>query len=157
MKQSVLDVLLYLFENHIEDSETPLNRDSLQQQMIDAGFPMREVLKAFDWVEALESERPPMAAQGDQQRPVRVYHPVESARLDADCQGFVHFLECNGIIDAERRELIIDRAMALDEEEISLEELKWVVLMVLFNEPGHEDAYAWMESLMFDQDPCWAH
>jgi Smg protein len=157
MKQSVLDVLLYLFENHIEDAESPLNRDSLQQQMIDAGFPVREVMKAFDWVEALEVERPPLSGLMGKRPPSRVFHPVESSRMDAECQGFILFLENSGIIDADRRELIIDRAMALDEEEVSLEELKWVVLMVLFNEPGHEDAYAWMESLMFDQEPHLAH
>ena len=36
-------------------------------------------------------------------------------------------------------------------EEIDLDQLKWVVLMVLFNQPGRESAYAWMEDLVIDQ------
>ncbi len=40
--------------------------------------------------------------------------------------------------------------LALDSEEIDLEQLKWVVLMVLFYQPGREVAYAWMEDLVFE-------
>ena len=56
-------------------------------------------------------------------------------------------------VDAEQRELVIDRAMALDQDEIDLDDLKWVVLMVLFNQPGSEAAFAWMESQIFANDP----
>jgi Smg protein len=38
-------------------------------------------------------------------------------------------------------------------EEIALDDLKWVVLMVLFNQPGSEAAFAWMESQIFSDDP----
>ena len=31
--------------------------------------------------------------------------------------------------------------------------LAWVVLMVLFNQPGSEAAYAWMETQMFLDEP----
>ena len=63
------------------------------------------------------------------------------------------FLEQNGILDAGQRELVLDRAMALDQEELDLDDLKWVVLMVLFNQPGSEAAYAWMETQMFLDEP----
>ena len=63
------------------------------------------------------------------------------------------FLEQHGILDAGQRELVLDRAMALDQEELELDDLKWVVLMVLFNQPGSEAAYAWMETQMFLDEP----
>jgi Smg protein len=47
---------------------------------------------------------------------------------------------------------VLDRAMALDQDELDLDDLKWVVLMVLFNQPGAEAAYAWMETQMFEDD-----
>jgi Smg protein len=40
--------------------------------------------------------------------------------------------------------------MALATDEIDLTQLKWIILMVLFNQPGQEEAYAWMEDLMFE-------
>ncbi len=44
--------------------------------------------------------------------------------------------------------------MALDSEEIDVDDIKWVVLMVLFSQPGEESAYARMEDLVFD-DRAW--
>jgi Smg protein len=41
--------------------------------------------------------------------------------------------------------------MALDAEEIGADELKWIVLMVLFNQPGNEEAFVWMEDLVMDE------
>ena len=43
-----------------------------------------------------------------------------------------------------------DRIMALETDDIDLDTVKWVVLMVLFNQPGQEAAYAWMEGLVLD-------
>ena len=43
--------------------------------------------------------------------------------------------------------------MALDQDQIELDDLKWVVLMVLFGQPGAEAAYAWMETQIFGDDP----
>jgi len=48
------------------------------------------------------------------------------------------------------RELVIDRLLALEAEEIDIEQVKWVVLMVLFSQPGQEQAYQRMEDLVFE-------
>ncbi len=42
-------------------------------------------------------------------------------------------------------------------DEINLEDVKWVVLMVLFNQPGQEANYAWMEDFMFDTEQEYRH
>jgi Smg protein len=60
------------------------------------------------------------------------------------------FLEQSGVLNAEQRELVIDRVMALELEEVDLTDLKWVVLMVLFNQPGQEAAFAWIESELLE-------
>ena len=75
--------------------------------------------------------------------------------LDVDIDVFAKQLR--GILDAQRRELVLDRLLALDAEEITLEDVKWVVLMVLFNQPGQEANYAWMEDLMFDTEQEYRH
>lgn len=153
MKESILDVLLYLFEHYFsEDADLIRDRDSLQHGLIQAGFSPAEISKAFDWLDALAERRPelvPARVDG----PVRIYHGPELDRLDADCRGFLLFLEQHGILSADQRELVVDRAMALDQDELDLDDLKWVVLMVLFNQPGAEAAYAWMETQMFLDEP----
>jgi len=55
------------------------------------------------------------------------------------------------VLDASTREMVIDRVMEIDSNEFCLEDLKWVVLMVLFNVPGKEKAYAQMEDLLFEE------
>lgn len=153
MKETILDVLLYLFENYFyDDPDAVRDRDSLQRGLIQAGFSPTEISKAFDWLEELANQRPTLAnprANG----PVRVYVEAELDRLDRECLGFLMFLEQHGVLDADQRELALDRAMALDQEEVDLDDLKWVVLMVLFNQPGAEAAFAWMENQMFGDDP----
>ena len=153
MKETILDVLLFLFENYFyDDPDAVRDRDSLQRGLIQAGFSPTEISKAFDWLEELANQRPAVAdarANG----PVRVFVEAEIDRLDRECLGFLMFLEQHGVLDADQRELVLDRAMALDQEEVDLDDLKWVVLMVLFNQPGAEAAFAWMENQIFGDDP----
>jgi Smg protein len=79
-----------------------------------------------------------------------VYAPQELEKLTVECRGFLQFLENIGIVEPAQREVVVDRIMALDNAEIDLEQVKWIILMVLFNRPGQEDAYARMEELVFD-------
>lgn len=159
MKESILDVLLYLFEHYFtEDAAPPLgDRDSLQNgpvftELTEAGFSTAEIHKAFDWLDALAEQRP--SADAPRPRgPTRIYFGAELDKLDVECRGFLLFLEQHGVLDAGQRELVLDRAMALDQDELDLDDLKWVVLMVLFNQPGSEAAYAWMETQMFLDEP----
>jgi Smg protein len=153
MKETILDVLLYLFEHYFyDDPDAVRDRDSLQNGLIQAGFSPAEIHKAFDWLDELARQRPAVAAPR-LQTPVRVYSEPELDRLDMECRGFLMFLEQSGVIDADQRELVLDRVMALDQDEVDVDDLKWVVLMVLFNQPGSEAAYAWMESQMFEDEP----
>jgi Smg protein len=154
MKETILDVLLYLFEHSFyEDPDAVRDRDSLQNGLLQAGFSPTEINKAFDWLDELARQRPAASAPRDVAGPVRLYVEQELAKLDRETLGFLMFLEQQGILDAAQRELVLDRVMALDQEEIDLDDLKWVVLMVLFNQPGAEAAYAWMENQMFEDEP----
>ena len=152
MKESVLDVLRYLFEHYLdEETEVDSDQESLKAELVRAGFPEAEIGKAFSWLEGLTNELEDGGAmQVARVGSVRIYTGEEAARLDTACRGFLLFLEQVGVLDALSRELVIDRVMALEDEEMDLDQLKWVVLMVLFNQPGRESAYAWMEDLVID-------
>ena len=151
MKESILDVLLYLFEHYFtEDADLVRDRDSLRSgplfnELGQAGFSPAEINKAIEWLDALAQQRPG-ASVPRADGPTRVYFGPELDKLDVECRGFLLFLEQHGVLDAGQRELVLDRAMALDQDELDLDDLKWVVLMVLFNQPGSEAAYAWMET-----------
>ena len=155
MKENIFDVLMYLFENYMED-EIGMFPDSeiIKTELQEAGFESHEVIKAFDWLESL-------SLQGSIKTSVphafRIFCSEEKAKLDLECQNFIMFLEHGGILNAANREIVIDRAMALDDEDISIEKLKWIVLMVLFSQPDEELAFAKMEDIVYDLIPTYLH
>ncbi|STU48800.1 Uncharacterized protein conserved in bacteria [Klebsiella pneumoniae] len=71
--------------------------------------------------------------------------------------GFLLFLEQIQVLNLETREMVIERVLALDTAEFELEDLKWVILMVLFNIPGCENAYQQMEELLFEVNEGMLH
>ncbi|EGK5069212.1 DNA-protecting protein DprA [Escherichia coli] len=88
---------------------------------------------------------------------MRIYTPEECERLDASCRGFLLFLEQIQVLNLETREMVIERVLALDNAEFELDDLKWVILMVLFNIPGCENAYQQMEELLFEVNEGMLH
>ena len=158
MKENVLDVLMFLFENYFYDEpeKTP-DRDSLEENLHQAGFTNGEIDKAFHWLDGLAEQRHQPDLFQHNQRAIRIYVESELARLDTECRDFLMYLENIDIIDGQRRELVLDRLLALETDEITLEDMKWVVLMVLFNQPGQEANFAWMEDLMFDTEQEYRH
>ena len=155
MKESVLDVLMYLFESYVESQDEPeQNRHELKQELGRAGFHDREIERALDWLDGLNASG---AANAPQTTAFRVFDAVEQERLDARSRGYLLQLEQIGILQPAQRELVIDRLLALDNEEIDVEQTKWVVMMVLFSQPGQQEAYAHMEDLVYADDSAWVH
>lgn len=153
MKQTVLDVLLYLFEHYMDDNaELGLDRESLQVELTQAGFNDTEVAKALEWLQGLASQRNGgHPGEAPATTAIRVYTLSEMEKLDTECRGFLLFLEQVGVLDHHSRELVIDRVLGLEADEIDLERVKWVVLMVLFNQLGQRESFMWVEDLVTDE------
>jgi Smg protein len=153
MKQTVIDILIYLFEHYIDDEiELDDDQDRVKSELRDAGFDGIQIGKAFDWLQGLATtNEQPVAQISENVTSVRIYLAEEQSKLDAESRGFIHFLEGVGVLDATNREVVIDRVMALEADEIDIDQLKWIVLMVLFNRPGQEQAFVWMEDLVMDE------
>ncbi|MTD39380.1 DUF494 family protein [Erwinia sp. CPCC 100877] len=150
----MFDVLMYLFETYIHtEPEARVDQDKLTRDLTDVGFEREDIYNALMWLEKLadyqDGQAEPMHLAADPLS-MRIYTEDECRRLDADCRGFLLFLEQIQVLNLETREMVIERVMALDADEFDLEDLKWVVLMVLFNIPGCENAYQQMEELLFE-------
>lgn len=155
MKENVFDVLIYLFENYMGDeTESSPDPDAIYTELLEAGFPQKEINKAFDWLESLSEQKPIQASSPPS---FRVFSAQECVKLDTECRGVLMFLEQSAILTPACRELVVDRVMALNEESISLENLKWIVLMVLFSQPDEEIAFARMENLVYESLPSYLH
>ncbi len=155
MSETVLDVLMYLFETYSEQDlevEPEPDQSILREELLQAGFGEPEVDRALDWLDGLSSRHLPPFSTQPAERSVRLFNTFELSRLDADCRGYILYLEQIGILSPVQRELVIDRLVALGAGDIDVEQVKWVVLMVLFSQPGQEKAFARMEDLVFEEN-----
>lgn len=146
---SVLDTVLFLFENYLEDCEEPPQRATLEHVLRSGGFPEPTVHRALDWLEVLDAPEVEFAPDAFEAGAWRVFDPQECARLTTEARGFLHYLEQVGVLDAVLRERVIERLLALDDEVVDVEEVQWVVLLSLFRRPGQEAAFAQMEDLLY--------
>ena len=152
MKENVLDVLMYLFETYVDTEDDPEpDQNELRDELSRAGFGDPEIDRALDWLDGLTEHQHSLVFNRSSGHGSRVYSELEQERLDAACRGYILYLEQIGILSPPQREILIDRLLALDAPDIDVEQIKWVVLMVLFSQPGQELAYARMEDLVFDE------
>ena|SRR5690606_6107379 len=164
MNGTVLDILLYVFDRYMFDEapEVP-EREALARHLATAGFGEDNVERALDWLADLAGLRQHAAlAAAEAGTPratpsLRLYSPQELARLSAECRGLLLTLETSQILLPAQRELVIDRLLALDVEDLTPEQVRWVALMVLSSQPGQEQACARMETLVFDAESSATH
>jgi Smg protein len=160
MKEGVIDVLMYIFSSYADQDENlPEDRDGIDADLRAAGFAPLEIEKAFDWLDGLARVEDDT---GSAQSAIatRVLAPEERARLAYNSQGFLLFLEQSGVLTPRLREMVINRVMALESDsEVDIEELKWVVMMVLFNSSEEQDENALMhyEDIVFADQPAVFH
>ena len=152
---SVLDILIYVFDHYmLTDGARVPQRAHLARDLERAGFATAEVESALDWLTELafghEVEGRPAEAQGQeaQSGTVRVFTDSEAARLSIECRGFLLTLERTRVLTAVQRELVIERLLALGTEAPDIEQLRWVVLMVLSSQPGQEQSVERFGTLM---------
>lgn len=132
MNETLLDVLLYLFENYRDaDTQGVESRNTLRAELTAAGFPETQVEHAFDWLERLG--RPRLQAPASLPTTLRIYAPDELRKLDAKCRGVLLGLERIGVLDADSRELVIELLMPLDMP-IDVRLVKWACMLVVLNQ-----------------------
>ncbi len=157
MKENIFEVLMYLMENYIDQDnlEEPA-RDEITTHLLQAGFGNQEVNLAFDWLDKLSDDK---SGEGlNATAALRVYRDEEYDRIGPEGIGFLHALEQIGVLKPAAREQIIGQFMALNTWQQDLDQLKWVVLMVLFNRAGKDAShFAWLEELIYGEKPLSVH
>ena len=152
MKEDMLEVLMYLFENYIVDGLKKLepSQDELAKELAGAGFQSDEINKAFVWLEELLEigEQAGAPSQAPHSASIRIFTADERHRLGSAGQSLLCRLVGLGVLDQFSREMVIDRLMALDSEEVDLDHIRWVILMVLSNQPGFEEIAEWAEVIV---------
>jgi Smg protein len=134
----MFEVLVYLYENYWRPDACP-DHDQLTRKLSAVGFETDEIQEALSWLDGLAETAE--AYSGEQSATsMRVYSPAEVERLGEDSIGFISFLESAGVLPAPMREMVVDRASAVGESPLALEDLKVIVLMVFWSLGEEPDA-----------------
>lgn len=144
----MFDILVYLFENYFEANLHP-DQGTLEKELSAAGFDSSEIHLAFDWLNGLDKlSNAPYPESLISSTSARIYSDIEIEKIDTESRGFLSFLEVSNIINPVQREWVVDRILALSDRDVSLEQVKWTVLIVLWSQGQAED-YLFMEDLLF--------
>lgn len=128
------EILVYLFEN-FQRTEISDEKDRVAKKLSAAGFDDSDISEALTWMAGVvrgpARSVAPLPALGAASR---AYAPRELAKLSAECRGLLAHFEHSGILSAQMREHVIERALAATGDELTIEQLKLIILMVLWNQ-----------------------
>jgi Smg protein len=126
------DILVYLFEN-CQQHEVSDEKERVAKKLSAAGFDESDISEALTWLAGVargpHRSFAPLPGSG---AAFRAYAPKELAKLDAECRGLLIYFEQSGILSPQTRETVIDRALAATGDGLTIEQLKLVILMVLW-------------------------
>ena len=152
----MFDVLTYLYETWFDCESCP-DPDTLRIKLRAAGFDAEEIDDALTWLGGLadgESSRLPDAFAD--RASFHAYGVAEGRVLSTECRGYLSFLEERGIVDPVEREIIIAHAQDLPQGAPDLDELRIVVLIVLWAEGTELNSLA-LEELLPDDGMATRH
>jgi Smg protein len=152
----MFDILVYLFENYYQADLYP-DQDALARKLSAAGFEHDDISDALVWLQGLSTpEASTLPDSLADSKAFRAYAEVESTKLGVEGLGFLAFLENAKVLTPLLRELIVERAMALSEDGVSIEKLKVIVLMVLWSQQHSIDSLI-LEELLSDRAQLLMH
>jgi len=132
----MFDILMFLFESYFNAGSYP-DPDKLSIKLSAAGFEEDDISHAITWLSGLRQLTPEDYPDSINRRSLRSYAGTETQFISQQGLYFISFLEHSSIISPIEREMIIDRAVAFGRASLTLDKVKLIVLMVLWNQ--HEE------------------
>lgn len=151
----MFDVLVYLYETYYRPDACP-DTEALAKKLSAVGFEEEEISRALCWLTDLAETNSEFSDRYPQQTAFslgyRVYAKQESDVLGTEAIGFIQFLESAKLISSIQREIIIERALAASESQVSLDKIKVIVLMVLWSQGKEPDGLIFDELFANEED-----
>lgn len=137
MRERVLAIVTLIAQYVMEDRD-PLTESDLVEELLAVGFEEDEIDAAFSWMESLSLQDTPPPDVLLTLPPQRIFTPEEIQVISCEARGFLSRLRSLGILDDQTQEEIIERAMQVAEDELTLKEVKTLTALTLFAR-SHED------------------
>ena len=157
----MFEVLVYMFENYIDTHFRP-DDSTLSKELFAAGFDEQDIDGAFDWFNQLElmTEQPDIFEKPSHAN-TRIFTDGELKKITGESIGFVLFLVQANILNTAQRELVLELAMNLPQPVISIEEMRWIVLMTTWGAsksgPDKTKDYLFIEDALLNKQQPTLH
>ena len=145
----MFEVLVFMFENYFANHAQP-DSEVLTQELSAAGFEYSDITGAVNWFDEMKSMlHQPATIYAHQATAMRIFADIELKKINLESISFILFLQQANVINDIERDLIIDRAMALRQQHIRIEEMRWITMIALWN-AGREKDYLFVEDAIFN-------
>lgn len=150
MQESVIDILAYFIDDvlpNYEEKET--NVEQMVHSLCSAGFTANKVGHAMNWFFSLaDIPRPNFPTQ---EQSIRLFAPQETKFINTEGQDYLRGLLRIGALTPALFEMVIEKALAL-EEPLDTKTLRWVAYLVVMNNIDNDDPtqLAWQQYCLSD-------
>ena len=100
------------------------------------GFSEENISNATAWIMQLMQQ---LLATTNNPTGTRIFMAEECAKLDVTCRDFIMYLERIQILEAKTREILINQLLLLNQDTISINDIKIVTLAVLMLQPSSQE------------------
>ena len=148
----MFDILVYLYETYYRPDACP-EPVALARKLSAVGFDDVEISEALVWLTDLTEMAGAEQTFTLESTGTRFYVEEELEILGTAAVGFIQFLESAKVLTSLQREIVIERALALDESPVALGKLKVIVLMLLWSQGKEPDVLIFDDLFGDDQQP----
>ncbi|UGQ47044.1 DUF494 family protein [Massilia endophytica] len=147
----MFDILVYLYETYYRPEACP-EPAALAKKLSAVGFDDVEISEALVWLNDLTALAGVEQTLTASSTGTRFYVDEEKDVLGSQAIGFILFLESAKVLSPLQREIVIERALALEEAPVNLGKLKIIVLMLLWSQGMEPDALMFDDLFASDED-----
>jgi len=139
LRERVLAIVSFIAQYFLDDRDMMTESD-LVEELLAIGFEAEEIDAAFCWMES-QALSAPAGSETSLSVPAqshRVFSAEENRNISSEARGFLTRLRTMGILDDDTQEEVIEKALLMAEDEVSLKEIKTITVLAMFANSQNE-------------------
>jgi Smg protein len=139
LRERVLAIVSFIAQYFLDDRDMMTESD-LVEELLSVGFEAEEIDAAFIWMES-QALCAPSGSETSLNAPAlshRVFSTEENRTLSSEARGFLTRLRTMGILDDLIQEEVIEKALLMADDEITLKEIKTITVLTMFANSQNE-------------------
>jgi len=150
LKERVLAIVSIIAQYVAEENQLPSSSD-IVEELLASGFEAEEIDAAFHWMESFSLQEC-VPSHAELTIPSqRIFTPQECQAISCEGRGFLTQIRGLGILDDASQEDIIQKAVQLGEDEMTLADVKNLTALTLLSRSHNE----WLREVDCFMDDDW--